>query len=76
MNRATFLIGLIIGTLIIGACSGSKKEREGPLAVQESQLGPVTKELVKGLPKGLIGDTANARHTSQQLRGEDEDDGN
>ena len=76
MTRANFIIGLTIGALIIGACSGNKKEREGPLAVREDQLGPVTKDLVKDLPDGLIGDTANARHTSQDLRGEDEDDGN
>lgn len=76
MNRATFIIGLIIGALIIGACSGNKKEREGPLAVQEAQLGPETKELIKDLPDGLIGDTVNARHSNQPLRGEDEDDGN
>lgn len=74
MTRATFIIGMVIAALIIGACSGSKKEREGPLAVQEAQLGPVTKDLIKDLPDGLVGDTANARHSNQQLRGED--DGN
>lgn len=76
MTRANFIIGLIIGALIIGACSGRKKERDGPLAVQEAQLGPVTKDLIKDLPEGLVGDTANARHSNQPLRGEDEDDGN
>ncbi len=76
MTRATFIIGLFISALLVGACSGRDKERDGPLALQEDQLGPITKELVKDLPGGLIGDTENARHSSQQLRGEDEDDGN
>ncbi len=75
MTRAIFFTGLLLSAFSIAACSGDKSSSEGPLAVRAEQLGPVTEDLVKDLPKGLIGDTANARYSSQQLRGEDEGDG-
>jgi len=75
MKRAPIFIGLLLAALAIAGCSNDKALREGPLAISDDQLGPDTKELVKTLPGGLVADTANARYSSQPLRGEDEDDG-
>ena len=73
MKRVLFISGLILSVFLIAACGGNKKEREGPLAIADADLGPDTKDLIKELPEGLVGDKINARHTSQALRGEDDD---
>ena len=73
MKRVLFIFGLILSVFLIAACSGNKEGRQGPLAIAEADLGPDTKDLIKELPQGLVGDKINARHTNQDLRGEDED---
>jgi len=72
MKRALFLTGLILSVFLVAACSGRKEEREGPLAIQDADLGPDTKDLIKELPKGLVGDKENARYTATPLKGEDD----
>ena len=74
MKRFFILFGVLFGFLALAACSGNKAEREGPLAVSTEELGPDTEDLVKDLPKGLVGDQENARYTNDNLRGEDEDE--
>ncbi|MCH7806136.1 MAG: hypothetical protein IH995_03215 [Proteobacteria bacterium] len=73
MKRALFFTGLVLSVLLIAGCGGTKVEREGPLAISDADLGPETKNLIKELPGGLVGDKDNARHTNETLRGEDED---
>lgn len=73
MKRALFFTGLILSVLLIAGCGGTKVSREGPLAISDADLGPKTKDLVKELPGGLVGDKDNASYTNETLRGEDED---
>ena len=73
MKRPLIISGLVLSAFLIAACSGSKSESEGPLAIPEADLGPETKEAVKELPSGLVGDKQNARYTSDNLKGKDED---
>ncbi len=73
MKRALFYTGLISSVLLVAACGGTKVERTGPLAISDADLGPETKDLIKDLPGGLVGDKDNARYTNATLRGEDED---
>ena len=75
MTRRLFSCLTLLACLVLAACAGAKKEDiEGPLALAEDELGPETKDLVKDLPKGLVGDAENARYTNDNLRGEDEGD--
>lgn len=73
MKRALFFTGLILSIFLIYGCGSSKVEREGPLAIPDADLGPETKDLIKELPGGLVGDKDNVRYTNENLRGEDED---
>lgn len=69
MKRIFVILGLSAGALALTACGGDKP---APLAVPESELGPDTRDIIKELPSGLVGDTENARYTGETLRGEDE----
>ena len=76
MKRIFTLLVMSFSLLALVACGGAKKEDiEGPLAVAEDELGPDTKDVVKDLPRGLVGDKENAKYTNDNLRGEDEEDG-
>lgn len=76
MNRFILNVGIVFAFLALAACGGKDKEDVAePLSVEVDDLGPNTKDLVKDLPKGLIGDKENARYTTDNLRGEDEEDG-
>jgi len=64
---------LILSAFLLAACGSSKEVRTGPLALDEDQLGPVSKKLLKNLPRDLVGDKQNAQYTSEVLQGKDED---
>lgn len=65
---ATLLAGLLSGCALAGLFRGGGKGLE----VEANQVKDVpTKDLVKSLPHDLHGDTTNARHTGQTLRGDD-----
>lgn len=49
-----------------GGNSGSEASAEPPVDSNR----PATKELLKTLPRGLIGDTQNALHTNEELKGD------
>lgn len=72
MNRVLFIIGMVIAAFAIAACNGNKAYKEGPLALSDSDLGPETKEVIKALPGGLVGDKENARYSNRDQRGQDD----
>ena len=74
MKRLILITGLIFSVFLVAACGGKKPEQDGPLALEEAALGPISKDLLKDLPDDLSGDKAKARYTSETLRGEDEDE--
>ncbi|MEE8258330.1 MAG: hypothetical protein V3R20_01420 [Sphingomonadales bacterium] len=73
MKRLILTTGLVFSVFLVAACSGKKPEQDGPLAIEEVELGPKSKDLLQDLPDDLSGDRAKARYTSEILQGEDED---
>lgn len=62
------LAGTLTGCSIFGGSESAD-------LVEDSSDGPPTvKRLLKTLPHDMRGDTENARHTNQPLRGEDDAD--
>ena len=60
------------GLLGIGGGDDNSKVESGPEdVVFDTREGPNTKRLVKDMDAGLVGDTANSRHTDEDLRADD-----
>jgi hypothetical protein len=67
----TLLLSLFLaGTL--SACGMFGGSESADIVEANPNSAPPTKELLKGLPNDLRGDTENARHTNQPLRGDDD----
>ena len=62
-----FLAATLAGCGIFG---GGKSKQEAAAKPPVDLDRPATKEIIKSLPKGLIGDTQNARHTNEELKGD------
>ena len=71
MKSQMTLLTIILSAFLLAACSGKEKVEE--VSMGEADIGPDSKELLKDLPEDLVGDKTNARYTSENLRGEDED---
>lgn len=77
MNKVIFLLLplALAGCGLFGIGGGDKdnsKVESGPSdAIFDTREGPNTKRLVKDSDIGLVGDKANARHTNEDLRGDD-----
>lgn len=72
MKKTKSLVILLTVSFMLTACSG------GDVLIFDTRLGPVTKEQIKSLPDGLIGDKDNTRTASYALEGEGmtDDEGN
>ena len=72
----TILLTTIFLAGALSACStisGIFDGSESAELVEDDSGGPpATKDQIKGLPDDLRGDTENARHTNQPLRGDDD----
>lgn len=67
----TLLLPLFLaGTL--SACGMFGGSESADVVEANPSSAPPTKDLLKGLPGDLRGDTKNARHTNQPLRGDDD----
>ena len=67
---AIFLSGTLSACSTISGIFGGSESAE--LVEDDSGRPPATKDQIKGLPDDLRGDTENARHTNQPLRGDDD----
>lgn len=56
----------------LSACGIFSGSESAELIEENTGDAPATKDLVKTLPHDLRGDTENARHTNQPLRGDDD----
>lgn len=61
-----FLAATLSACGILGGSESAELVEDGPVDT------PATKDLVKGLPHDMRGDTENARHNNQPLRGDDD----
>lgn len=66
-RQGLWIIGIAVLGLTVSACSniGNMFSGGGPERPFDDRIGPDTKDLLKNRPKGLIADTANARHTGE-----------
>lgn len=67
------LLATVFLAAILAGCGifGGGKSKQGAAAEPPVDLDrPAIKEIIKSLPKGLIGDTQNARHTNEELKGD------
>ncbi len=55
---------------IFGIFGGDDKDSDDPIPLGPNNT-PRTKDQLKRLPDGLIGDQENARHTNEDLKGDD-----
>ena len=66
------LIGTIFLAATLAGCGifgGKNKDQSGAKPPIDANR-PATKELLKSLPEGLIGDSQNARYTNEELKGD------
>lgn len=66
------LIVTLLLAASLGGCSifGGKDKTEASAEPPVDANRPSTKALLKGLPKGLIGDTDNVSYTNEELKGD------
>jgi hypothetical protein len=64
---ALFLAATLAGCGVFG---GGKGKTEAAARPPVDSNRPPTKDIIKSLPKGLIGDSQNARHTNEELKGD------
>ena len=66
------LFAIIFLALTLAGCGifGGGKNKEAAAEPPVDSNRPATKEIIKSLPKGLIGDNQNARHTNEELKGD------
>jgi len=62
MNKKITLITILSALLALSAC-----EKAG-LVIKNGPAGPNTGDLLDPLPDDLVGDKANARHTTEDLK--------
>ncbi len=70
-----FVTALIVSLSLAGTLTGCGMfggEDSADLATTSADSTPSTKDMLKGLPKDMRGDTENNRHTNQPLRGADD----
>lgn len=72
MRILTILIFSIFLSSSLSACGMFGGSESAELVEENSNDAPPTKDLVKGLPHDMRGDTENARHSNQPLRGDDD----
>ncbi len=72
MRLATALIVSLSLAGTLTGCGIFGDEESADLIEENPASAPTTKDLVKGLPHDMRGDTENARHTNQPLRGDDD----
>jgi|GEM_PF-3004516 len=57
--------------MVLGGCSlFESKTASLPVVHKPGEDPPFTKDVVNSIPKGLLGDSKNQRHTSEALRGD------
>ena len=57
--------------MVLGGCSLFERKTESlPVVHKPGEDPPFTKDVVEALPDGLLGDSENARHTGEILRGD------
>lgn len=65
-----FVTVILAATLAgCGIFGGKNKDQAGADPPIDANR-PATKELLKSLPEGLIGDTQNARYSNEELKGD------
>lgn len=64
--RASALIGAVMLAMALAGCGGGKDK----VKLSPSQLAPETADLLKALPRGLVGDGENVSHSYETLRGD------
>lgn len=70
-----FVTALIVSLSLAGTLTGCGifgGEASADLTETSADITPSTKDMLKGLPKDMRGDTENSRHTNQPLRGDDD----
>lgn len=60
------LIAFALGTALLGGCGWFGKDEPSPLQIQN--VGPSIKEVLKPLPRNLVGDTDNKLYGFDELR--------
>lgn len=71
MNLRPLAIIFLAATLAgCGIFGGGKSKQEAAAKPPVDINRPAIKGIIKSLPKGLIGDTQNARHTNEELKGD------
>lgn len=68
----TALILPLFLTSMLTACGIFGGSESAELVDDTPSVAPPTKKLLKGLPDDMRGDTENARHNNQPLRGDDD----
>lgn len=64
-----FSAALLVLSFGLGGCSWFESKDKSPIDL--GAVGPSTKQQLKSLPKGLVGDDDNSLHTSEVLRGDE-----
>ncbi|MDA5195068.1 hypothetical protein [Govanella unica] len=69
MVRSQTLVIITTAAALLGGCSniGSMFSKSGPERQINEAVVPEVKETLRNLPKGLVADKADARHTGQTL---------
>lgn len=69
MVRSYQILVVVVSAALLAGCSniGNMFGKTGPARLSDEAVVPEVKDSLKNLPKGLVADTEDVRHTGQTL---------